>query len=98
MVSRAAADNIQWFESVSYAYQIGATRRSRSACGGWSAIRRFPTAAATAWALLEHLASPTICCRARSEIYLAYGNPNALMTVPQAIFKIIFYAGAEKGT
>ena len=34
----------------------------------------------------------------RSEIYLAYGNPNALTTVPQAIFKLIFYAGAEKGT
>ena len=33
-----------------------------------------------------------------SEIYLAYGNPNALTTVPQAIFKVIFYAGAQKGT
>ena len=34
----------------------------------------------------------------RSEIYIAYGDPNALTTVPQAIFKVIFYAGAQKGT
>jgi hypothetical protein len=33
-----------------------------------------------------------------SEIYLAYGNPNTLTTVPQVIFKLIFYAGAQKGT
>ena len=33
-----------------------------------------------------------------SEFYLAYGDPNTLTTVPQAIFKVIFYAGAQKGT
>jgi hypothetical protein len=32
------------------------------------------------------------------EFYLAYGNPNTLITVPQAIFKVIFYAGSQKGT
>ena len=32
------------------------------------------------------------------EIYTAYGDPNTLSTVPQAIFKVIFYAGAQKGT
>lgn len=32
------------------------------------------------------------------EIYVAYGDPNTLSTIPQAIFKVIFYAGAQKGT
>ena len=34
----------------------------------------------------------------REELYLAYGDPNTLTTVPQAIFKIIFYLGSQKGT
>jgi hypothetical protein len=33
----------------------------------------------------------------REELYAAYGDPNALVTVPQALLKLIFYAGAEKG-
>ncbi len=32
------------------------------------------------------------------EIYAAYGNPNTLTTVPQAILKMIFYLGSQKGT
>ena len=36
--------------------------------------------------------------RPHSEIFVAYGDPNALTTVPPAIFKLIFYAGSDKGT
>jgi hypothetical protein len=37
--------------------------------------------------------------RARNtEVYLAYGDPNALTTAPEAILKVIFYAGGQKGT
>ena len=57
-----------------------------------------PTAAATASACARTSRSRITCACARSELYLAYGNPNALTTVPQAIFKMIFYAGAAKGT
>jgi hypothetical protein len=32
------------------------------------------------------------------EFYLAYGNPNTLTSVPQAILKVIFYLGGQKGT
>jgi hypothetical protein len=32
------------------------------------------------------------------EFYLAYGNPNTLITVPQALLKVIFYFGGQKGT
>jgi hypothetical protein len=34
----------------------------------------------------------------REEFYLAYGDPNTLVTVPQAILKIIFYVGNQKGS
>jgi hypothetical protein len=32
------------------------------------------------------------------ELYLAYGDPNTLVTVPQALLKVIFYVGGQKGT
>jgi hypothetical protein len=34
----------------------------------------------------------------KSELYFAYGDPNTLTTIPQMIFKVIFYEGAGKGT
>ncbi len=34
----------------------------------------------------------------RAELYMAYGDPNTLITVPQAIFKLIYYVGSQKGT
>ncbi|HVR45222.1 MAG TPA: hypothetical protein VMT95_01080 [Candidatus Binatia bacterium] len=37
-------------------------------------------------------------CLGNEEFYLAYGDPNRLVTVPEAIFKVIFYAGSTKGT
>lgn len=36
--------------------------------------------------------------RARSEFYIAYGDPNAFSTVPTGIVKWIQYFGADKGT
>jgi len=36
--------------------------------------------------------------RRHAEYYFAYGNPNALVTAPQAILKVILYFGADKGT
>ncbi len=34
----------------------------------------------------------------RGELYLVYGDPNALSTTPAMIAKYIFYVGAQKGT
>ena len=57
-----APDNIQWFDSVSYSYQIRSqSRRSRSACARSSACRRSPTAAATAKARARTSRSPITC-------------------------------------
>ena len=91
-------NNIQWFESLSYAYQIG--RNSSFAIGLRRVIGNPPipngggdcVGACSNVSVAYHL-------RLRSsELYLAYGDPNTLTTVPQAIFKLIFYAGAAKGT
>jgi hypothetical protein len=90
--------NVQWFESLSYTYQISP---NSSFAVGLRRVVGFPpvpngggncSGDCTNVSVAYHL-------RARNlEYYVAYGDPNTLVTVPQAILKIIFYAGAEKGT
>jgi hypothetical protein len=93
-----ASNNVQWFESISYAYQIG--RNSSFAIG----IRRvignppIPSGGGDCVGSCSNVSVAYHLRLRRSELYLAYGNPNALTTVPQAIFKVIFYGGAQKGT
>ncbi|MGB6518760.1 MAG: hypothetical protein WBE79_09695, partial [Candidatus Cybelea sp.] len=91
-------DNIQWFDSLSYAYQI--SPNSSFAIG----LRRVignPPLPNGGGDCIGDCSNVSIAYHLRlrtSELYIAYGNPNALTTVPQAIFKVIFYAGAAKGT
>lgn len=92
------ADNIQWFDSVSYSYQVN---RSSSFAIGVRRVIGYPPqpngggnceGVCSNVSLAYHL-------RVRDyEFYLAYGDPNTLTTVPQGIFKVIFYGGAQKGT
>jgi hypothetical protein len=93
-----ASPNIQWFESVSYAYQVSVN----SSFGiGLRRVVGFPPVPNGGGNCEGTCSNITLAYHLRlrhSELYLAYGNPNALITVPQAIFKVIFYAGAEKGT
>jgi hypothetical protein len=35
---------------------------------------------------------------AHNELYLVYGDANALQTAPRFVIKLIEYAGADKGT
>ncbi|MGD0967060.1 MAG: hypothetical protein ABR949_02135 [Candidatus Aquilonibacter sp.] len=91
-------DNVQWFDSVSYSYQID--RNSSFAIGVRKVVGDPPQpngggnciGTCTNVSVAYHLRLQ------RYEIYAAYGDPNTLITVPQAIFKVIFYAGAQKGT
>jgi hypothetical protein len=91
-------NNVQWFESVSYAYQIG--RNSSFAIG----LRRvigdppIPNGGGDCIGACSNVSVAYHLRLRSSEVYLAYGDPNTLTTVPQAIFKLIFYAGATKGT
>ncbi|HEY6325290.1 MAG TPA: hypothetical protein VIW73_02065 [Candidatus Cybelea sp.] len=90
--------NIQWFEGIAYAYQMSAN--SSFAIG----IRRVvgyppqPNGGGNCGGVCSNISVAYHLRLRRAEIYAAYGNPNTLITVPQAIFKLIFYAGGEKGT
>ncbi len=91
-------NNIQWFESLSYSYQID--RNSSFAIG----LRRvigdppIPNGGGDCVGSCSNISVAYHLRLRRSELYVAYGNPNTLTTVPQMIFKVIFYAGAQKGT
>jgi hypothetical protein len=92
------ANNIQWFESLSYAYQLGA---NSSFAVGLRQVIGYPPVPNGGGNCMGRCSNVSVAYHLRlrnSEIYVAYGNPNALTTVPQAIFKVIFYAGAQKGT
>ena len=90
--------NVQWFDGVSYAYQVGPN--SSFAVG----VRRViglppqPNGGGNCEGVCSNISVAYHLRLRHEEFYMAYGDPNTLITVPQAIFKIIFYAGGEKGT
>ena len=90
--------NIQWFEQIAYAYQVSSN--SSFAIG----VRRVvgfppqPNGGGNCEGTCSNISIAYHLRLRRAEIYAAYGNPNTLVTVPQVLFKLIFYAGGEKGT
>lgn len=91
-------DNVQWYNGVSYSYQID--RNSSFAVGMRTIVGNAPTPNGGG-NCIGRCSNVSVAYHLRlshEEFYLAYGDPNTLTTVPQAIFKIIFYAGAQKGT
>ncbi|HEX3457442.1 MAG TPA: hypothetical protein VHR97_05755 [Candidatus Baltobacteraceae bacterium] len=90
--------NVQWFESVSYSYELG---RNSSLAVGLRRVVGFPPIPNGGGNCEGTCSNVSVAYHMRlrnSELYVAYGNPNTLITVPQLIFKAIFYAGAAKGT
>jgi len=92
------AANIQWFERVGLAYQMGP--ESSFAIGWRRIVGNAPTpngggncvGSCTNFSFAYHrLYGP-------QELYIAYGDPGRLDTRPQFIVKLIRYVGAEKGT
>jgi hypothetical protein len=93
-----APDNIQWFESASYTYQLN---RNASFSLGLRRVVGTPPMPNGGGDCTGTCSNVSVAYHQRlrhMEVYLAYGDPNALITVPQAILKVIFYGGAEKGT
>ncbi|MDQ2908890.1 MAG: hypothetical protein M3R44_06010, partial [Candidatus Eremiobacteraeota bacterium] len=92
------ADNVQWFERVGYAYQL--TADSSLALG----LRRvvgsppLPNGGGNCIGTCSNVSFAYHRKTQRNELYLGYGDPNTLITVPQFIVKFIYYVGAEKGT
>ncbi|MBV8148217.1 MAG: hypothetical protein JO092_03910 [Candidatus Eremiobacteraeota bacterium] len=91
-------DNIQWFDGIAYAYQVDAN--SSFAIG----VRRVigyppqPNGGGNCEGACSNISIAYHLRFRNYELYAAYGDPNTLVTVPQAIFKVIFYAGGQKGT
>ncbi|MBV8068050.1 MAG: hypothetical protein JO113_08725 [Candidatus Eremiobacteraeota bacterium] len=90
--------NIQWFEEIAYAYQIAP---NSSFAIGVRHVIGYPPQPNGGGNCVGACSNISVAYHLRlrnTEFYLAYGNPNTLVTVPQTIFKIIFYAGGAKGT
>lgn len=90
--------NVQWFESLGYSYEIG---RNSSFAVGLRRVVGYPPIPNGGGNCEGECSNVSVAYHLRlrtSELYVAYGNPNTLDTVPQLIFKVIFYAGAAKGT
>ncbi len=93
-----ATSNIQWFDSVAYSYQIN--RDSSIAIG----LRRVtgeppePNGGGNCSGVCSNVSVAYHLRLRHEEVYFAYGNPNTLNTVPQALLKVIFYLGGQKGT
>lgn len=94
---RTSADNVQWFEAASYTNQLNAD--SSVSIGLRRVVGQAPepngggncSGTCSNVSLAYHYRMP------RSEVYLSYGDPNTLSTIPSVLFKLIFYAGAGKG-
>jgi hypothetical protein len=90
------ADNIEWFDSLSYTEQI--SRNSSISIG----IRRIngnppnPNGGGDCIGVCSNVSVAYHLRLQDYEFYVAYGDPNTLVTVPQAIFKVIFYAERRK--
>ncbi len=86
----------QWLERGTYAYQAGP--ETSVALGvrrlvGEAPVLGPPSPYVNLWNLSAayHRRLP------HKELYVVYGDPSALSTAPQLIFKLIYYVGAEKG-
>lgn len=93
-----APNNVQWFDSLSYSYQVD---RNSSFAIGLRRVDGTPPDPNGGGNCIGQCSNVSLAYHLRmrhAELYAAYGNPNSLTTIPQTIVKLIFYAGAEKGT
>lgn len=96
-----APANIQWFDGVSYAYQVGPNSSFAVGLRRVIGLPPQPNGGGNCDSANHACSNISVAYHLRlrnEELYMAYGDPNTLITIPQAIFKIIFYAGGQKGT
>lgn len=93
-----APANVQWFDGVSYAYQIGPNSSFAIGLRRVIGLPPQPNGGGNCIGVCSNVSLAYHLRLRNEEYYLAYGDPNTLVTVPQAIFKVIFYAGGQKGT
>ena len=93
----AGTRNVQWLERASVAYQLNST--SSLAIGLRRIIGTSPLL--TPPAQFTDASNVSVAFHRRvgqEELYLVYGDPNQLSTLPALIFKFVHYFGADKGT
>ncbi|HEY7993006.1 MAG TPA: hypothetical protein VID24_02200 [Candidatus Eremiobacteraceae bacterium] len=91
-------DNVQWFDGAAYAYQVSSSSSFAVGLRRVIGIAPLPNGGGNC---LGECSNVSIAYHLRTrdeEFYLAYGDPNSLVTTPQAILKVIFYIGGQKGT
>lgn len=91
-------DNIQWFDTLSYAYQVSALSSFAVGLRKVTGSPPVPNGGGNCVGRCSNVSIAYHLRTRREEFYIAYGNPNTLITVPQAIFKVIYYVGGQKGT
>ncbi|HZO94122.1 MAG TPA: hypothetical protein VFB22_10125 [Candidatus Baltobacteraceae bacterium] len=91
-------DNVQWFDSLSYSYQIASNSSLAIGLRRVTGVPPFPNGGGNCVGACSNVSVAYHLRLAREEFYLAYGDPNTLTTVPQLLLKVIFYAGGNKGT
>ena len=89
--------NLQWFNGLAYAYQIAANASLAFGVRQVVGDPPIPNGGGNCEGRCANVSIAYHLRWSREELYLAYGDPNSLVTVPQALVKLIFYAGAEKG-
>jgi hypothetical protein len=94
----SAPANVQWFDGVAYAYQIGRTSSLAVGLRRVDGLPPQPNGGGNCAGVCSNVSVAYHVRARKAELYLAYGDPNALTTAPQAILKLILYLGAEKGT
>ena len=95
---RTGTDNVQWFDSLSYSYQVN--NQSSFAVGIRNVVGMppVPNGGGNCETRCANISLAYHLRLKNEELYAAYGNPNTLTTEPQAILKFIFYVGGQKGT
>ena len=88
--------DVQWLERASLAFQI--SPRSSLAVGARRIIGVGPTFfSPTQYINASNVSAAYYLRRGPQELYVAYGDPNALATSARLIVKYIYYLGAQKG-
>ena len=93
----AGAADKQWLERAAFAYQFGP--QASLAIG----VRRIIGVGPPVFVTPTHVNASNVSVAlhdrvGRDDVYLVYGDANALVTPPQLILKWVHYFGAEKGT
>lgn len=94
---RSGPNNVQWFDGLAYAYQIALNSSLALGVRQVVGYPPIPNGGGNCEGRCSNVSVAYHLLWKREELYLAYGDPNSLVTVPQALVKLIFYAGAEKG-